>query len=179
MNVACRIGAAMVFGLFVQACGSDGTDRPTAASPLSTSQDVSASIDTPTPRYSAPATPSNTSVLAPTVSAAPTPPTKLPDDPQLIALGAPDAPDPMRLIGKDQSVIRYLLGDPDFRRQESHAEIWQYRDRSCILDLFLYAEKHSAAVTVAHVDVRAGATTKPAPSACLSVLLKNHWLNRS
>jgi hypothetical protein len=33
-----------------------------------------------------------------------------------------------------------LLGQPDFRRSDPPAEIWQYRRADCILDIFLYAD---------------------------------------
>jgi hypothetical protein len=32
------------------------------------------------------------------------------------------------------------LGEPDFKRQEESAQIWQYRGEACVLDVFLYQD---------------------------------------
>jgi hypothetical protein len=51
------------------------------------------------------------------------------------------------------------LGPPDFKRQEATAQIWQYRGRACVLDVFLYAEggdlKVAHAVTRSRTDIAA------------------------
>ena len=125
----------------------------------------------------APTTPElavQTVVRAPPVVSAPVQPQKLPDNPALAALGAPDAPDPSLLNGKDNAQITYLLGEPDFRRIDGAAEIWQYRDAACTLDLFLYP-----GTGVAHTEVRPAKFSTTSPQQCLSKLLKNHWLRTS
>ena len=33
-----------------------------------------------------------------------------------------------------------MLGEPDLRRPEPPAELWQYRSADCVLDVFLYAD---------------------------------------
>jgi hypothetical protein len=51
------------------------------------------------------------------------------------------------------------LGQPDFTRQEASAQIWQYRDASCVLELFLYPDgsdlKVAHAVTRSRTEMRA------------------------
>jgi hypothetical protein len=45
-----------------------------------------------------------------------------------------------------------LVGEPDFRRVEPPAELWQYRGDACVVDLFLYHQGKT--VRVIHVDAR-------------------------
>lgn len=61
------------------------------------------------------------------------------------------------------------LGDPNFRRRETPAEVWQYFGPGCVLDVFLYDEKD--AQRVAHVELRSRTLTQGAEAACLSQLL--------
>ncbi len=54
---------------------------------------------------------------------------------------------PSQLLGLSSSAIKRALGAPGFVRKDSGVEIWQYRARDCILDLFLYKEKTGMKVT--------------------------------
>ena len=44
------------------------------------------------------------------------------------------------LTGMAPDELVALLGEPDFRRPEPPAELWQYRTVDCVLDIFLYAD---------------------------------------
>lgn len=44
------------------------------------------------------------------------------------------------LTGMDPAQLIALLGAPDLRRREPPAELWQYRNADCVLDVFLYGE---------------------------------------
>lgn len=44
------------------------------------------------------------------------------------------------LTGLDPAELIALLGEPDFRRRDPPAELWQYRSPDCVLDVFLYGE---------------------------------------
>ena len=44
------------------------------------------------------------------------------------------------LTGLGAAEVMALLGEPDFRRREPPAELWQYRSADCVLDVFLYGE---------------------------------------
>ncbi|MCH6588401.1 MAG: hypothetical protein IH805_08830, partial [Proteobacteria bacterium] len=72
-----------------------------------------------------------------------------PDRSETAAL--PPAPkiddDPARLMGLDRAGLAKLLGDPELLRREPPAEIWQYRGRSCVFDVFLYEEAGRQRVT--------------------------------
>jgi hypothetical protein len=63
---------------------------------------------------------------APTPTPAEPAATRVPELPVLTGLG------PAELIA--------LLGEPDFRRRDPPAELWQYRSADCVLDVFLYGE---------------------------------------
>ncbi len=48
--------------------------------------------------------------------------------------------DPDQVMGLDHGALRALLGAPGFTRREAAAQVWQYRARACVLDIFLYGE---------------------------------------
>ena len=45
---------------------------------------------------------------------------------------------PAALVGAAPSAISARLGEPDFRRAEPHAEIWQYTGGDCSLFVYFY-----------------------------------------
>ena len=95
---------------------------------------------------------------------------------------APDAPsaeidaDPKRLIGLDDAALIAMLGDPEFRRNDTPAEFWRYRGATCTLSLFLYGPEKAAAedkrVLVRHVEARATGDDKVTTADCLRILLE-------
>ncbi len=92
----------------------------------------------------------------------PTPSGPLPTDRELAA-------DPNRLKGFAAGQVVAALGDPNYRRREAPAEVWQYYGPGCVLDLFLYDEK--GAQRVAYVEVRNQSAGQSGASACISQLL--------
>jgi hypothetical protein len=62
---------------------------------------------------------------------------------------SPNARLPAELTGLRQAEILALLGEPDFRRSEPPAELWQYRAADCVLDLFFYGGSDGLRVTTA------------------------------
>lgn len=81
-------------------------------------------------------------------------------------------PTPAQLVGLNAGQLDRLLGPPDFKRSDGPAEIRQYRDAGCVLDVFLYADTAAGQYRVTHVDGRdravAGGDATPA---CLTSLL--------
>ncbi len=74
---------------------------------------------------------------------------------------------PSRLKGMNTAQVRALLGNPNFRRRDAPAEIWEYRGHACTLDLFLY--DHPTGRTVDAYTVR---SARPiAADACLNDLV--------
>ena len=60
--------------------------------------------------------------------------------------------DPMQLFGLAGQTISDLLGPAYFIRRDGPAEVWQYRAKACVLDIYLY--KEAGALTAAHIDLR-------------------------
>lgn len=74
----------------------------------------------------------------------------------------PDAADPAAapavfdaagLSGLSAAQLVARLGQPDFRRTDPPAQLWQYRRAGCVLDVFLYRD--AGALRVVHAETRA------------------------
>lgn len=87
---------------------------------------------------SAPAPTPPPAALAPSAAAEPpTPPEPVPVPAEPAAARIPELP---VLTGMGPAELVALLGEPDFRRREPPAELWQYRSADCVLDVFLYGD---------------------------------------
>ena len=71
------------------------------------------------------------------------------------------------LIGPE---LEGRLGQPFMVRQESPAEIWQYRGETCVFDVFLYPE--AAGRRVVYLEARDKAARPVAEQPCLSEILQ-------
>ena len=76
---------------------------------------------------------------------------------------------PEHFKGMAYSDVVATLGNPDFRRREAPAEVWQYYGAGCVLDLFLYDE--NGAKRVSFVDLRSRAPGQLPDAECLPKLL--------
>lgn len=75
---------------------------------------------------------------------------------------------PRYLLGLDASTTLQLLGEPDLRRREPFAEVWQYTSPECVLFVFLYTAG-SGDQLVAHAETEAKQPgAKHDPAACVS-----------
>lgn len=97
------------------------------------------------------------SACAPAMDAALDAATRFPN-PVAVAV-APFAPpaDAAALIGHSGREVEGWLGEPRLKRRDPPAEIWQYRDPSCVVDFFLYSDTSmpdGTAISVSHVEVR-------------------------
>lgn len=61
-------------------------------------------------------------------------------------------PDSKRMMGLNRNDLASLLGSPTLRRADPPAEVWQYRDNSCVLHVFLYQDPISGGYAVTYVD---------------------------
>ena len=76
------------------------------------------------------------------------------DTPTSPALTTETTPNNMTaLIGLETTAIKDRFGAPALVRHEAPAEIWQYRNTNCVMDIFIYAD--STPATVQHAEVRA------------------------
>jgi hypothetical protein len=87
---------------------------------------------------------------APTHATIVAPPVPAPSAPVPAAVRVPEL---SQFAGLRPQDIVALIGEPDFRRAEPPAELWQYRTGDCVLDLFLYAEG-SEGLRVTHSAAR-------------------------
>ena len=82
---------------------------------------------------------------------------------------------PEGLTGLDESDLTEFLGVPSFVRRDGAAQIWQYRNDGCALDLFLYPEGSSASAKVTHVETRSLTVVPVAAASCYHELLKARY----
>ncbi len=70
------------------------------------------------------------------------------------------------LLGTDSTKLENWLGKPRVIRRDDPAQVWQYRNNSCVLDVYLYpAQDH---LKVAHAEARTAAVTGSPVSDCLA-----------
>lgn len=146
--------AAWAFGALLavacQAPGPWGSDGPAGGAPGDATQDAAAPASGQSAALAAlpPRTPLVTPPVAPPINH-----------------------DPARLLGLEPGVLAELMGEPALVRREATARVWQYRGSDCVLDIFLYDQAGSLAVT--YLEARGGDAVKVDARPCL-----NEHLNR-
>lgn len=81
-------------------------------------------------------------------------------------------PGPEDLVGLPPGGVGALLGEPVFKRIDPPAQVWQYSDSACILDVFLYQDKDGAPYKVTYVAARGRSVAKVSWDDCVLGLLK-------
>jgi hypothetical protein len=78
-----------------------------------------------------------------------------------------------QLLGQGGSWVVAHLGEPAFVRSERTANIWQYKNDVCVLNVFLYADddpQKGAKARVLHFDARDTQGANTDRDTCLSTL---------
>lgn len=70
------------------------------------------------------------------------------------------------LSGLAPAEVVALIGDPDLRRLDPPAEVWQYRNADCVLDLYFYDSGANSRMVYAETRSRMPQRT-PAATSCL------------
>ena len=111
------------------------------------------------PAAAAPASIATTATVA---TAQPAPSAPSPAIRPVVAVARPPALAKLRDLSAAELVA--LIGEPDFRRVEPPAELWQYRSTDCVLDLFLYGDGQK--FHVVHAAARDRDVTRSDPARC-------------
>ncbi len=79
------------------------------------------------------------------------------------------------LLGKSDAWLRKTLGNPDFARTDRYANIWQYKNKSCVLNIFLYTDENTRktgpkTAHILHFDARDAQGRNTDREACLNAL---------
>jgi len=76
-----------------------------------------------------------------------------------------------QLLGQDGPWVKLKLGQPAFMRNEKTANIWQYKNGACVLNVFLYVEGDTeTAPRVLHFDARDGHGHNTDRDQCLAAI---------
>lgn len=95
------------------------------------------------------------------------------------AAGNTSAPDKVKitsaeLLGQTDSWVRAKIGTPAFARSDMQANLWQYKNAQCVLNVFLYSDgdagENSGPARVLHFDARDAVGKNTDRNACLSAL---------
>ena len=165
---ALRVGAHWLAAVAICALAACETSSTTDEAPLA--PEPASSPERPgVVMPAAPPGPQSSSEQADPGSAAPAP--------ALAARPEPAEPtvdsNPERLLGLDRGGLTDLLGSPAFVRDDAPAQLWRYRNETCLLDLFLYTDNdpYRKRLTVKHYEARGAGDNKIEAEACLKNLL--------
>lgn len=150
------IAFALLAALPLAACGGVPAARPDGATPVAADDTAPSETESKADATAADAAPVSTaaaSAAMPKVSREP-----------IVPLA--------KFPGLSGGQVTGMLGDPQFRRQDATAELWQYRGDGCVLHLFLYREKDG--LRVRHAEVRPRTT----PGAALSITAADACLTK-
>jgi len=78
---------------------------------------------------------------------------------------------PQRLMGLGVGELTTILGSPRFVRRDSSAQLWRYRNKSCILDLFLYRNVGQSKFFVNYIEARQAKGGAALKRKCFGALL--------
>ena len=85
------------------------------------------------------------------------------------APAVPGAMSASSLIGLPQERIAEFFGKPGQVRRESPAEVWQYSNASCVVDIYLY-QVTGGGLSVSFIEARDKAALETAPELCFEAL---------
>jgi hypothetical protein len=75
------------------------------------------------------------------------------------------------LMGLGPDELQHLFGHPQLVRDETGAEVWQYRAEACVLDLYLYPQESAGtALRVTYLEARDRSAASLATDPCVSAL---------
>lgn len=90
------------------------------------------------------------------------------------------APAMQDLAGLKPNDVLSILGEPELKRAEPPAELWQYRTADCVLNLFFYDNAGSYRLTHAEAWQRTlSASSAPAQCNDANAPIKAHFITQS
>jgi hypothetical protein len=89
-----------------------------------------------------------------------------------ISMPGSDFKDATKLFGLPAEDINALFGEPRQTRRDGPAQVWQYANAVCVLDLFLYTDTDPSRPHVTYFEAREGGSAAPDPMPCLRSLLR-------
>ena len=74
------------------------------------------------------------------------------------------------LLGQSDAWLLGKMGEPDFKRTDLQANLWQYKNGTCMLNVFLYSDGPSIGARVLHFDARDIRGRDTDRDQCLSIM---------
>jgi len=75
-------------------------------------------------------------------------------------------------MGLDAQGVTRLLGQPNLKRAEGPAHVWQYANRLCVLDVVMYDDEAKRGPRVNYVELRDPTGGNAVPRNCFRSFLK-------
>lgn len=86
-----------------------------------------------------------------------------------------------QIVGQNKSTLIKILGKPSFKRSDRPAEIWRYRHKACLLDIYLYRPLQAdadAKPLVNYVEARTTLGPRAATLPCLNIIRRRFVKNK-
>lgn len=74
------------------------------------------------------------------------------------------------LLGQTGTWVRAKVGTPAFARSDMQANLWQYKNAQCVLNVFLYTDGDAGPARVLHFDARDTVGNNTDRNVCLNSL---------
>jgi hypothetical protein len=85
---------------------------------------------------------------------------------------APETAHSQDLVGLGPDELQHLFGHPQMVRDETGAEVWQYRVDACVLDLYLYPQESAGTpLRVTYLEARDRSAASLAADPCVNALM--------
>lgn len=84
----------------------------------------------------------------------------------------PGIDDTATLFGLPPADVSALFGTPSLTRRDGPAQVWQYANARCVLDLFLYASADATPPQVTYIEAREHGAAAKDPLPCVRSFLR-------
>jgi hypothetical protein len=86
-----------------------------------------------------------------------------------------------QIVGQNKITLLKILGKPSFKRSDRPAEIWRYRHKACLLDIYLYRPLQpddDAKPLVNYIEARTTQGPRAATLPCLNIIQRRFVKNK-
>ena len=86
-----------------------------------------------------------------------------------------------QIVGQNKNTLIKILGKPSFKRSDRPSEIWRYRHKACLLDIYLYRPLQADAAAkplVNYIEARTTQGPRAETLPCLNIIQRRFVKNK-